>query len=324
MKIAILGVGFMGKKHKIAISSFPDVEIVAEIDHFPSSSEIYYPSLEEFLDAKVECDLVVISTPNHLHTSHALVLLENGYHVLIEKPFCFNSEEALQLEEASKRTGYKAFLVVQNRFSPVTYYLKDLFEHNKLGKIYNIQFNAFWNRGKSYYTVDSWKGKKEEDGGILFTQFSHLIDLVTYLFEGESLNVLYQSFENFRNREIAEIEDTAIVILETAEKSKIVLNFTTAVFEKNQETSLNILAEKGTIKISGQYFNEITYENIDPSLERIQLKEASNEDHLKLMYTELFKNLRGDPANKAVLLKDGFPLVQLLENLYSLPIENNY
>ena len=128
--------------------------------------------------------------------------------------------------------------------------------------------------------------------------------------------MLYKNFESFRNFEIAEIEDTALLVLETPEKTKIVVNFTTAVFEKNQETSLNIIAEKGTIKVGGQYFDQIEYQNIENRKDSIQIESSSNEENLLNLYKEIIKDFH-HYENKSIQLKDGIPLVQLLDTIYN-------
>ncbi len=317
MNIAIVGNGFMGKKHKSIIENISETNLVAEIDSKlkDCTNEIQFQSIDEFFDSKIHADLVVIATPNHLHYSQAKLSIENGFNVLIEKPFCFNIQQANELQEIADTMNKKIYIVMQNRFSPITKHLKQNIDNQHLGLIYNIQFNAFWNRGAQYYIQDSWKGKKSTDGGILYTQFSHLIDLLCYLFNSE-LKVLYKNFESFRNFEIAEIEDTALLVLETPEKTKIVVNFTTAVFEKNQETSLNIIAEKGTIKVGGQYFDQIEYQNIENRKDSIQIESSSNEENLLNLYKEIIKDFH-HYENKSIQLKDGIPLVQLLDTIYN-------
>ena len=315
MDITILGTGFMGKKHKSVLEHLDEVSTIYEVDnHHPSDQINYYPSLEAFLEAQPQSELVVVATPNHLHFQHSKKLLENGYNVLIEKPFCFHAEEAIVLQETAKANNAKVFLVMQNRFSPVSKLLKSLTDKS-LGKIYNIQINAFWNRGKGYYKEDSWKGKKEMDGGILYTQFSHLVDLLTYFFN-EKQEVMFKDLSSFRNYDISEIEDTAIVILKSENGAKTILNFSTAVFEKNQETSLNIIAEHGTIKISGQYFDEVVYQHISGLHQNFDIEKGSNEKNLTHMYEEIFKSLQHQ-ENTAIVLEDGIPLVNLLEEIYS-------
>ena len=316
MNISILGTGFMGKKHKAVLEQISNIHINAEIDsHAESHSKTHFHSLEHFLEEKLHTDLVVVATPNHLHFQHAKILLENGYNVLIEKPFVFNMEQASALREAAHQNNSHVFLVMQNRFSPVTLFLSEIVESKKLGKIYNIQLNAFWNRGEQYYIKDSWKGKKNMDGGILYTQFSHLLDLLCYVFK-DDFTVLFKDLTSFRNFNISEIEDTALLVLQGKTGTKVSVNFTTSVFEKNQETSLNIIAEKGTLKISGQYFNEITFQHIADCPDKFEITSTSNEQNLKEMYLEIFKSLRGE-KNNAILLKDGLDLVDLLEKIYS-------
>ena len=314
MKIAILGLGFMGEKHKKVLSGFSEIEISALIDSKYKTQEQFYHSLEDFLEAKPLVDLVIISTPNFLHYENAITLLENGYNVLIGKPFCFTNQEFQHLDSICKTHHRKAFLVLQNRFSSVANLLQNTF-HEKLGKIYNIQFNAFWNRDHNYYQKESWKGKKLLDGGILFSQFYHLLDLI-FLFVEEDLEIKFKDFSTFRNHEISEIEDTVIAVLESKKGTKIMLNFTNAVYKKNQETSLNIIAEKGTLKIAGQYFDEITYQNIEDIEQDYILKKNTNEENLHHLYEEIFNNLKNLP-NKAIQIEDGKRLVNLISDLYS-------
>ena len=314
MKVSIVGNGFMGRKHLSVLENFENIDSVTIVDCL-STEKKSFRSVEEFIKSKTVSDLVVISTPNYLHYPQAKILLENGYHILIDKPLCFTSEQTTDLKKIQEKSGKKIFLVLQNRYSSISEMLKNLIDSGKLGKLYNIQLNAFWNRGEKYYTPNSWKGKKELDGGILYTQFSHLVDLILYL-TGEKIKVKFSDFENFRNRKLTEIEDTAIAILETESGTRIVLNMTVSAFEKNEETSMNIIAEKGTIKIAGQYFNEIVYQNIETIPSVISVEPTTNEVHLKKMYSEIFRNLGGFP-NNATVLEDGIPLITLLENIYA-------
>lgn len=303
----------MGEKHKNVLSLFPAVKIIAHIDPKKKLQNPHYISLEEFIEKKLSVDLIIISTPNYLHHENAITLLNNGYNVLIEKPFCFNVNEFNNIQKACLKNNKKAFLVMQNRFSNVSLFLENLI-HKKLGQIYNIQCNAFWNRGEKYYAADSWKGKKNTDGGILYTQFFHLIDMIINILN-EKLSIKYKDFSSFRNKNICEIEDSVIAVLESEKGTKVILNFTNAVYNTNQETSLNIIAEKGTIKISGQYFDEIVYQNMEGMHEKIILEKKSNEDNLYQLYQEVFKNLNHQ-ENKALLIDEAYHLTELLSNFY--------
>jgi predicted dehydrogenase len=74
------------------------------------------------------------------------------------------------------------FAVMQNRYSPPSEWLKEIIETKKLGEIFMVQVNCFWNRDDRYYKKGGWKGTQDMDGGTLFTQFSHFIDIMYWLF----------------------------------------------------------------------------------------------------------------------------------------------
>ena len=94
---------------------------------------------------------------------------------------------ALNKQDAEK-VIYKAlnvhkhvFTVMQNRYSPPSVWIKELVESGRLGKIFIVQLNCYWNRDERYYKPDSWHGSKDLDGGTLFTQFSHFTDIMYWL-----------------------------------------------------------------------------------------------------------------------------------------------
>ena len=151
------------------------------------------------------------------------------------------------------------FVVKQNRFNPPVVAVKDAIEKSILGKIFSIQLNCFWNRTESYYQ-DSWRGTKDLDGGTLFTQFSHFIDLLFWFFG--DVETVHALTENFNHQNLIEFEDTGAVVLKFKNGIIGTMNYTVNSFHKNMEGSLTIFAEKGTVKIGGQYLNELEYQNI--------------------------------------------------------------
>src|SRR6185369_1828377 len=88
--------------------------------------------------------------------------------------------------------------------------LKRLIEEGKLGTILSVGLNCFWNRGESYYHGSNWRGTKALDGGVLFTQFAHFIDLFLWLF-GDVRDV--QAYAANTNHPYIEIDDEGVVIL---------------------------------------------------------------------------------------------------------------
>ena len=168
-----------------------------------------------------------------------------------------DAQEMILEAHASKR---HLFIVKQNRFNPPVAKVKEIIDLGILGKIYSAQVNCFWNRNDRYYRESPWKGSKDLDGGILFTQFSHFIDLM-YWFLGEVRNVSAFS-KNYNHEEIIDFEDTLVAALEFQSGALATLNCTVNSYQKNMEGSITIFAENGTIKIGGQYLNVLEYQNI--------------------------------------------------------------
>ena len=152
------------------------------------------------------------------------------------------------------------FIVKQNRFNPPVEALKKALIENVLGEITNVQLNCFWNRNKDYYSSSTWKGSQNMDGGILYTQFSHFIDLLYWLV-GDVVDV--RSYKLKSKREEIEFEDTLVSVLKFYNGAIGTANFCINSFKKNMEGSITLFGEKGTVKIGGQYLNELDYQMID-------------------------------------------------------------
>ncbi|WP_315819850.1 Gfo/Idh/MocA family protein [Paraflavitalea speifideaquila] len=117
-----------------------------------------------------------------------------------------------------------------------------------MGKIYSIQLSCFWNRNADYYK-NSWKGTLSLDGGTLYTQFSHFIDLLYWMIG--DVRQVKALMANYAHQGIIEFEDTGAVMLEFYNGVIGTINYTVNSYQKNMEGSLTIFGEKGTVKIGG-------------------------------------------------------------------------
>jgi UDP-N-acetyl-2-amino-2-deoxyglucuronate dehydrogenase len=162
--------------------------------------------------------------------------------------------------KAAEKYNKRLFAIKQNRFNPPVVAVKKIIDEGRLGKIFSIQLSCFWNRNYDYYN-NSWKGTMDLDGGTLYTQFSHFIDLLYWLVGDIKTVDAYMA--NFAHKGIIEFEDTGVVILEFFNGAIGTINYTVNSYQKNMEGSLTIFAEKGTVKIGGQYLNELEYQNIE-------------------------------------------------------------
>ena len=276
VKFAVCGLGFIGKKHINLIKSNPQAELIATIDT-DVSKNVDFLSLNDFLisDLASSCDFVCICTPNFLHIEQSIQTLKSGIHVICEKPLGLSYNECLHLQKIEKESGKKVICVLQNRYSPPIQWLKKVISGNLLGDIYQVQINCYWNRDDRYYFPNGekhqWKGIKEKDGGVLFTQFSHFVDILTWVF-GEISEVKHTS-DNFTHQDKTDFDDTGSIIFRLSNHAIGNFNYSTAVWNQNLESSMIVLGEKGSIKVGGQYMDKVEICHIE-NYDMPQLKES--------------------------------------------------
>ena len=328
LQFAIIGCGNIAKRHAEQIQAIGKLAAVCDII-WSKAEELgkkynagSFSSIEVLFAQKKDIDVAVICTPNGLHAAHSIISLQAGCHVLCEKPMAIKSSDCLVMIQEAEKAGKHLFIVKQNRFNPPVVAVKRLLDEKKLGNVYSIQLNCFWNRDAGYYE-NSWKGTMELDGGVLFTQFSHFIDLLYWML-GDVKKV--RAFKkNFAHKNIIEFEDSGVVILELESGAIGAINYTVNSFQKNMEGSLTIFGEKGTVKIGGQYLNVLEYQQIQdhviPSLpagnkpNEYGFYQGSMSNHDKV-----YQNLVDVIQNNAVIAansNDGLKTVQIIEKIYA-------
>jgi UDP-N-acetyl-2-amino-2-deoxyglucuronate dehydrogenase len=264
IKFAVIGCGHIGKRHAEMISRNGESELVALIDtkrrdelDLANYEVPFFNSLKDFFGSGIVVDVVNIATPNGYHANQALYCLDNKKHVVIEKPISLSKVDAESVIFKALHVHKHVFAVMQNRYSPPSQWIKNVVDSGILGKIFLVQLNCYWNRDERYYRNGSWHGTKKLDGGTLFTQFSHFIDILYWLF-GDINNIMAKILNN-NHQHLTEFEDSGIITFEFIEGGVGSINFSTSVWEKNMESSMTIVAENGSVKIGGQYMNEVEY-----------------------------------------------------------------
>jgi predicted dehydrogenase len=266
IKFAVIGAGHIGKRHAEMVMRNPESKLVAICDTRSKAECGVDYDVPFFNDPKtmletVDCDVVCVCTPNGSHATMGLLALEHHKHLVVEKPMALTKADCESLIFAALNVHRQVFCVMQNRYSPPSEWVKSLLTDKKLGEIYMVNIDCFWNRDHRYYKPNYWKGTLEEDGGTLFTQFSHFIDIMYWLF-GDITNIQAR-FRDFNHQNNTEFEDSGIVSFDFVNGGIGSINFSTSVANVNLESSLTIVAEKGTVKIGGQYMNEVHYCNIN-------------------------------------------------------------
>lgn len=331
VKFAVIGAGHIGKRHAEMIMRNPDAELVAISDILPAEKlglenypVPYFNSAEALFNSGLEFDVVNVCSPNGLHASHSILALENKKHIVCEKPMGLSKAECEQVIYTALRVSRQVFCVMQNRYSPPSVWIKDVIEKQLLGDIYMVQLNCYWNRDERYYKKDTWKGSADLDGGTLFTQFSHFIDIMFWLFG--DIKDIQGKFNDFNHADLTAFEDSGLVTFNFVNGGMGSLNYSTSVWDQNLESSITIIGKKGSIKIGGQYMNEVEYCHI----ENYQMPElapanpANDYGHYKgsaanhhYVIQNVIDTLKGRTSATTNAL-EGLKVVEIIERIYEL------
>lgn len=328
LKFAIIGCGRIAQRHAKHISKYGVLKAVCDVNTEKAdnlaknwNANSYY-HIDSLLAQEQDINVVAICTPNGLHAEHSIKSLNAGFHVLCEKPMAINVHDCGEMIKAAERANRRLFIVKQNRFNPPISKVKNLIDQGILGKIYSIQLSCFWNRNPDYYK-NSWKGSLDLDGGTLFTQFSHFIDLLYWMIG--DIKKVYAIRNNFNHENIIEFEDTGVIALEFYNHALGTINYTVNSFEQNMEGSLTIFAENGTIKIGGQYLNELEYQNIkDYKIEGLPAGNPPN-NYGKYQgsmsnHNEVYENLINVLTQDGKISTNGFEglkTVEIIDKIYN-------
>lgn len=326
IKFGIVGCGRIAQRHAKHI--FNNGTLVAACDIvFDKAKKITnefggvpFDNLSDMLKIK-DIDVISICSPNGLHCDHAIQALNSGFDVLCEKPMALSSFDCGKMIKAAEKNNQRIFAIKQNRFNPPVAEVKKLIDNGVLGKIFSIQLTCFWNRNSEYYN-NSWKGTKDMDGGTLYTQFSHFIDLLIWMF-GDIKDV-HGFKKNFNHENSIEFEDSGVVALRFYNETIGTINFSINSYKKNMEGSLTILAENGTVKIGGQYLNELEYQEIkDFTIKNLPKgNSANNYGHYvgsMSNHGEVYSNLVDVLENDAVISTssfEGLKTIEAIEKIY--------
>lgn len=322
IRFAILGCGNVSRKHLAALERIPGAEATAVCDLSPIAAKRtgeqhnlpYYTDPHEMLK-KHNVDVVSILTPSGSHASNILDLFQYGVNFLVEKPLTLRLEDADEIINSCYSVDSKIYVVQQNRYNRPITKLKQAIDAGRFGKLVMGTVRVRWCRRQDYYDACDWRGTWSLDGGVFTNQASHHIDMLCWLMgEVESVKALIAT----RLAHI-EAEDTGAAVVRFANGALGVIEATTATRPRDQEGSISILGEKGTVVVGGFFMNKLMtwdFEKPMPEDEEVFKEWGENPNEFAWNHTQY---LQGIVQN----LRDGTKgLVEGLEARKSLELIN--
>lgn len=295
----MIGCGRIATEHIRQITRVGKLVAVVDID-LPKAEQMglqlgvpFFTHTAQLYSSQIQIDIAVIATPNGLHAAQAIEALENGLHVMVEKPVALTTADITLMQAAADKVNKNIYTIMQNRFNPPVQMIKALLLEHALGNIKEVLVKCFWHRPASYY-ANSWHGTLLLDGGVLFTQYSHFIDLLCWFFGKGKL--MEASFNNRMHKGLIEFEDEGNLKLLFDKDVQVQMAYSINEPQFNREGSIEIICEKGRVKAGGAYLNEWDYSTDDDLLK----------NRIGLLQKEIFSNADTDLKAVTNLLQPFF------------------
>ncbi|MEM4513517.1 MAG: Gfo/Idh/MocA family oxidoreductase [Ignisphaera sp.] len=258
--VCVIGLGMIGEIHVKAFIGLKREGYVETIGVLTSSSakadhykNVYgcktYTSLNEVARDNT-IDVVVIATPHYLHHGQAMLFMEYGKHVIVEKPIAISILAAKEMVSKAKKKGVKLGVVFQHRYADDVKLLKKYIDEGVIGDIHYIQGEVMWWREElAYYLKDevarSWRGMwSTEGGGVMINQAIHTIDLIQW-FSRSVAEEVYGYIDNLMHPSI-NVEDIGIALIKF--RGRVYASLTASLCTRPpsyQYTKIKIFGSKG-------------------------------------------------------------------------------
>ncbi|WP_163537546.1 Gfo/Idh/MocA family oxidoreductase [Gracilibacillus sp. YIM 98692] len=189
VRIGIIGTGGIAHLHVKHLKELVDVDIVSVADPSENNrhailSKFQLEDVKQYSNHKgmlaaIKLDAVIICSPHTLHFEQAMDAMNNGCHVLIEKPMACSEEEAQQLMKAADRLGKVLQVSYQRHFDPEFLFIRNAIANGKLGKLTSVTASLYqeWKQ----ITEGTWRQNPNlSGGGMLMDSGSHIIDVLLW------------------------------------------------------------------------------------------------------------------------------------------------
>ncbi len=270
MKYALIGCGRIATNHiKAVINNKEKLDFMAVCDVIPDAMEnllakhdlqndksiARYTDYKQMIKDIPDLELAAIATESGIHAEIALYCIDHGINVIIEKPMAMSMKDCEEIIKRSTEKGVKVSVCHQNRFNIAVQEMRQALEAGRFGKISHGSINVRWNRNKEYYSQAPWRGKWASDGGCLFNQCIHGIDLLRWMMGDEVEEVYGVTKQQFHD--YLEAEDIGMAVVKFKNGAVGTIEGTVNVYPRNLEETLYLFGENGTVKLGGTSTNNI-------------------------------------------------------------------
>lgn len=313
MKYALIGCGRIAINHiKAALNNRLEIVAVCDIVSEKMEELLVKHELEQdsniarFTDyqemlAVTKPDFVSIATESGKHAEIALYCIDNGIHVIIEKPMAMSMKDADEIVRRSKAKNVKVAACHQNRFNVAVQKMRQAVEQGRFGRLSHGSIHVRWNRNRGYYEQAKWRGTWAQDGGALMNQCIHGIDLFRWMLGNEVDTIYAQTRQQFHD--YLECEDLGMAVVTFKNGAIGTIEGTTNVYPQNLEETLYLFGENGTVKLGGKSTNNIDVWNFADETEADQankgLEEATSNvygnGHTSL-FADMIESIENDRA----------------------------
>ncbi|MBS1798401.1 MAG: Gfo/Idh/MocA family oxidoreductase [Acidobacteria bacterium] len=219
IRFGILGCGYIGRTHAEAIAHLDSAELVAvwggtRAPLLAKQFGVACEAAAEDLIRRPDVDAVIVSTPHHLHAGEALIAIEQGKHVLVEKPITTSVEDADRLIEAADRMGVVLSVVHQQRFRNNNKCARELIQSGAIGRVLTVNVSLPFYLGSlqqgGFGGSWAWWANSESIGHVI-NSAPHAIDLMRWILCANVVTVsaFCRTFLPGRS-----VEDTTFALLE--------------------------------------------------------------------------------------------------------------
>ena len=280
---------FIGGVHRMAAALDNEIDLVCGAfssspeKSFASGKKLYLPenriygSFEEMirkekeLSKEIRMDFVSIVTPNHMHFAPAKMALENGFHVICDKPVCFSLEEAEELARIVEQTGLIFALTHNYTAYPMVKQAREMVKTNLLGKIRKVvvEYPQGWLATPLELTGQkqaAWRSDPTRSGigGSLGDIGTHAANLAEYI-SSQEISEICADINIFVEGRL--LDDDANVLLRFNKGAKGILHCSQISVGEENGLSIRIYGEKGGLEWHQQEPNSLRYRQLDKPLQ---------------------------------------------------------